>query len=62
MMKRFRLDPENLQKIPASDLERLDRMTDADIDYSDIPEMDEDFFKNATGATFPPKGKKPHTP
>jgi hypothetical protein len=24
-----------------SDLERIDRMTDADIDYSDIPELDE---------------------
>src|SRR5271167_4884748 len=29
-----------------SDLARLDRMTDADIDYSDIPELDEAFFKN----------------
>ena len=27
-----------------SDLARLDRMTDEDIDYSDIPELDDKFF------------------
>jgi uncharacterized protein (DUF4415 family) len=31
-----------------SDLERLDKMADADIDYSDIPELDESFFTKAT--------------
>ncbi len=30
-----------------SDLKRLDMMKDEDIDYSDIPEADEEFFKNA---------------
>jgi uncharacterized protein (DUF4415 family) len=29
-------------------------MTDADIDYSDIPELDEAFFKNATAVNWPP--------
>ena len=48
MIKRFRLDPENLPKMAASDLEKIDQMTDADIDYSDIPELDDDFFKNTT--------------
>lgn len=30
-----------------SDLKRLDAMTDADIDYSDIPPTDEKFWANA---------------
>jgi uncharacterized protein (DUF4415 family) len=30
-----------------SDLKRLDAMTDEDIDYSDIPETDEEFWKDA---------------
>lgn len=29
-------------------------MTDADIDYSDIPELDEAFFKNAIPVNWPP--------
>jgi uncharacterized protein (DUF4415 family) len=37
-----------------SDLAKLDRMTDADIDYSDIPELDEAFFKNAKVVNWPP--------
>ena len=37
-----------------SDLAKLDRMTDADIDYSDIPELDDDFFKNAKIVNWPP--------
>lgn len=32
-------------------LERLDKMTDAGIDYSDIPELDDDFFERAGLAT-----------
>lgn len=31
-----------------SDLKRLDEMSDADIDYSDIPALDESFFTKAT--------------
>jgi len=33
--------------ISKSDLKRLDAMRDEDIDYRDIPELDEDFWKNA---------------
>lgn len=38
----------------SSDLKRLDKMTDADIDYSDIPSLDESFFTKAT-VTLPQK-------
>jgi uncharacterized protein (DUF4415 family) len=37
-----------------SDLARLDRMRDSDIDYSDIPPLGDEFFKKATVA-WPPK-------
>ena len=40
-----------------SDLKRIDAMADEDIDYSDIPELDDDFFKNAE-VVVPPE-KKP---
>lgn len=36
------------EKFIKSDLARLDNMTDADIDYSDIPPLDADFFGKAT--------------
>ncbi len=39
-----------------SDLKRIDRMTDEDIDYSDIPEVDGAFF--ATARVVVPPGKK----
>ena len=39
-----------------SDLKRIDAMSDEDIDYSDIPELDDDFFKNAEVVVSP--GKK----
>jgi uncharacterized protein (DUF4415 family) len=35
----------------AAQLKRLDEMP---IDYSDIPELDDDFFKNATVVNWPP--------
>src|ERR1700685_2623812 len=38
-----------------SDLARVDRMKDAEIDYSDIPPLDESFFKKATEAWPPAK-------
>jgi uncharacterized protein (DUF4415 family) len=38
-----------------SDLTRLDRMNDRDIDYSDIPPLDKSFFTKATAAWPPPK-------
>ena len=40
-----------------SDLARIDRMRDADIDYSDIPELGEEFFKKAT-VPWPPVKKQ----
>ena len=36
------------KRIIKSDLARIDRMTDDDIDYSDIPELDDEFFAKAT--------------
>ena len=30
-----------------TDWDRLDKMSDSDIDFSDIPELDADFFRNA---------------
>ena len=40
-----------------SDLKRIDAQGDQDIDYSDIPELDENFFKKAR-VVFPPRGKE----
>jgi len=40
-----------------SDLERIDRMKDDDIDYSDIPPLDRSFLKKATVA-WPPVKKQ----
>ena len=40
-----------------SDLARIDRMKDADIDYSDIPRLDKSCFKKATMA-WPPAKKQ----
>ena len=41
------------KKSTKSDLARLDAMRDQDIDYSDIPELDERFFEKAT-VPWPP--------
>ena len=38
-----------------SDLARLDRLKDRDIDYSEIPPLDPSFFKKATEAWPPAK-------
>ncbi len=40
-----------------SDLARIDRMKDADIDYSDIPRLDKSFLKKAT-MPWPPEKKQ----
>ena len=40
-----------------SDLTRIDRMKDADIDYSDIPPLDKTFLKKAT-TPWPPAKKQ----
>ncbi len=38
-----------------SDLARVDRMKDAEIDYSDLPSLDKSFLKKATTAWPPVK-------
>lgn len=38
----------NTKAQSGTDWKHLDRMSDTDIDFSDIPELDEDFFANAT--------------
>jgi len=40
-----------------SDLARIDRMRDSDIDYSDIPPLDKSFLKRAT-VPWPPVKKQ----
>ena len=39
-----------------SDLARIDRMREADIDYSDIPPLDKTFLKKATERGHQPSG------
>lgn len=39
----------------ASDWKRVDALRDRDIDYSDIPELDADFFRQARVVTPPRK-------
>jgi uncharacterized protein (DUF4415 family) len=41
------------KKSSLSDLARIDRMKDSDIDYSDIPPLDQSFFTKAT-VPWPP--------
>ncbi len=45
------------KKSITSDLKRVDRMNDADIDYSDIPPLGKSFFTKAT-VTWPPVKKQ----
>jgi hypothetical protein len=43
-MRRYRLDPDNLRQLTPDEARRLD---EAAIDYSDIPELDDEFFARA---------------
>ena len=43
-MKRYQLDPKNLRQLTPEEQRRLDAMP---IDYSDIPPLDDEFFKAA---------------
>jgi uncharacterized protein (DUF4415 family) len=43
-MKHYRPDPNNPVRLSAEELRHLDTMP---IDYSDIPELDDDFFRRA---------------
>jgi uncharacterized protein (DUF4415 family) len=45
------------RKSTASDLAKIDRMRDSDIDYSDIPPLDKSFLKKAT-VPWPPAKKQ----
>ena len=45
------------KKSTKSDLARIDRMSDAKIDYSDIPPLGKSFFTKAT-ASWPPAKKQ----
>ncbi len=47
-MKHYRPDPNNPVQLTPEEAERLDRMKDEDIDYSDIPKPDDAFFARAT--------------
>jgi uncharacterized protein (DUF4415 family) len=51
-MKRYRLDPEKLRQLTPAEARRLDTMP---IDYSDIPPLGDEFFKQATAALAPAK-------
>jgi len=46
---------ENLQTKSKTDWNRIDSIKDDDIDLSDIPELDDDFFKNAVLVMPKPK-------
>jgi uncharacterized protein (DUF4415 family) len=53
-VKKSLSDAKPLSKV---DIKRLKAMSDSNIDYSDIPELDDDFFKNAK-ITMPPAKKQ----
>ena len=44
---KFTLDPKKPPKTPKADLARFDAIRDEEIDYSDLPELDADFWANA---------------
>jgi uncharacterized protein (DUF4415 family) len=45
----------NLQVKSGTDWKRIDSMKDEDVDLSDIPELDDDFFRNAVLVMPKPK-------
>lgn len=53
-MKRFELDPKKLPQLSQTQARPLDAVP---IDYSDIPELSDEFFRKATAA-FPPVKKQ----
>lgn len=52
-MKEKNTRPLSQQRTGSSDLERLRKMKDTEIDYNDIPELDEDFWTRAELYTRP---------
>ncbi len=56
--KIVRIKFKDIPPITEEDIKRIDAIRDEDIDFSDIPELDENFFKNAKVIKFIPKPKK----
>ncbi len=40
-------NPQNKVQLTKEQLNRLEKLSDENIDYSDIPELDNDFWENA---------------
>ena len=57
MIKRYQPDPQKPRQLTEEEAERLDRMTDDDLDYSDIPPLDDEFFAKAKQVPWPPPTK-----
>jgi len=57
-VKRFQLNPEKLPQLTPAQTERLDRMRDEGIDYSDISPLGEEFFERARERTQKPPRKE----
>lgn len=55
IVKRYRLDPAKPRKLTPAEARRLE---DAAIDYSDIPELTDEFFKKARVVEWPPAKKQ----
>ena len=55
-VSKYRLDPNQLPELDQDLSKCLDHMKDEEIDYSDIPELDDSFFKHARSVE--PKSKK----
>ncbi|MBV9491762.1 MAG: hypothetical protein JO069_18875 [Verrucomicrobia bacterium] len=53
MIKRYQPDPQKPRQLTEEEAERLDRMTDDDLDYSDIPPLDDEFFAKAKQVLWP---------
>lgn len=53
------MNEQNLKTESRTDWARVDAMSDDEIDTSDIPELDEEFFKNAK--LWVPKNRRPVT-
>jgi uncharacterized protein (DUF4415 family) len=58
---RYKMDLNNPPKMSEEELARIDAIRDEDIDYSDIPETDEEFWKNAKAIDFKALVKKQTT-
>ena len=52
----------DLTKSSQSDWARVDALRDEDIDFSDIPELGEAFFRNADHSLARTKGSGVHSP